>query len=58
MIHCRFAYVGYAVVRTAFGGRRKGETVNNGFFRNENDPLALELEPNEGKKVIAQIRQR
>jgi len=50
-IFAGFAYVGYAVVRTAFGGRRKGETVNNGFFRNENDPLALELEPNGDKKV-------
>jgi len=43
-IFAGFAYVGYAVVRTAFGGRK----INNGFFRNEEDCLGLEYD--DGKK--------
>ena len=43
-IFAGFAYVGYAVVRTAFGGRK----INNGFFRNEDDCLGLEYD--DGKK--------
>jgi len=40
-IFAGFAYVGYAVVRQAFGGRK----VNgHGFFRDENDLLGLEYE--------------
>ena len=40
-IFAGFAYVGYAVVRKAFGGRK----LNNGFFRDENDCLGLEYDP-------------
>jgi len=47
-IFAGFAYVGYAVVRQAFGGRK----VNgHGFFRNENDLLGLEYENEPRKKV-------
>ena len=53
-IFARFAYVGYAVVRTAFGGRRR-EEINNGFFRNENDVLGLEYE---GDQARARGQQR
>lgn len=44
-IFAGFAYVGYAVVRTAFGGRK----FNNGFFRNENDCLGLEYDASDRK---------
>jgi len=44
-IFAGFAYVGYAVVRTAFGGRK----FNNGFFRNENDCLGLEYDSSDRK---------
>ena len=40
-IFAGFAYVGYAVVRKAFGGKK----LNNGFFRDENDCLGLEYDP-------------
>jgi len=53
-IFAGFAYVGYAVVRTAFGGRRR-EEINNGFFRNENDVLGLEYE---GDQARARGQQR
>jgi len=47
-IFAGFAYVGYAVVRQAFGGRK----VNgHGFFRNENDLLGLEYEKEGRGKV-------
>jgi len=47
-IFAGFAYVGYAVVRQAFGGRK----VNgHGFFRNENDLLGLEYEKEARGKV-------
>jgi hypothetical protein len=46
-----FAYVGYAVVRRAFGGgkRRDGAVAasSGGFLRNENDVLGLEYEEEE-----------
>ncbi len=47
-----FAYVGYAVVRRAFGGgkRRDGAAAassSGGFLRNENDVLGLEYEEEE-----------
>jgi hypothetical protein len=46
-----FAYVGYAVVRRAFGGgkRRDGAAAasSGGFLRNENDVLGLEYEDEE-----------
>jgi len=47
-IFAGFAYVGYAVVRQAFGGRK----VNgHGFFRDENDLLGLEYEKEGRGKV-------
>ena len=46
-IFAGFAYVGYATVRQAFGWRK----ANNGFFRDENDCLGLEYEPEPGGKV-------
>ena len=46
-IFAGFAYVGYATVRQAFGWRKP----NNGFFRDENDCLGLEYEPEPGGKV-------
>ena len=42
-----FAYVGYAVVRQVFGGKK----LNNGFFRDENDCLGLEYETEPRGKV-------
>ena len=49
-IFAGFAYVGYAVVRQAFGGigSKKG---NNGFFRNENDCLGLEYDSDRKGKI-------
>ena len=46
-IFAGFAYVGYATVRQAFGWRKP----NNGFFRDENDCLGLEYEPDPRGKV-------
>ena len=46
-IFAGFAYVGYTTVRQAFGWRKP----NNGFFRDENDCLGLEYEPEPGGKV-------
>ena len=46
-IFAGFAYVGYAVVRQAFGGRK----INNGFFRNENDCLGLEYDSDKKGKI-------
>ena len=47
-IFAGFAYVGYAVVRQAFGGRK---VTSHGFFRNENDLLGLEYEKEPRGKV-------
>ena len=47
-IFAGFAYVGYAVVRPFFGGRK----INNGFFRNENDCLGLEYDSSERKGKV------
>lgn len=47
-IFAGFAYVGYAVVRQAFGGRKVN---SHGFFRNENDLLGLEYEKEARGKV-------
>eukprot|EP00092_Neocalanus_flemingeri_P009117 GFUD01009817.1.p1 GENE.GFUD01009817.1~~GFUD01009817.1.p1 ORF type:complete len:506 (+),score=132.07 GFUD01009817.1:639-2156(+) len=47
-IFAGFAYVGYAVVRQAFGGRK---VKSHGFFRNENDLLGLEYETEPRGKV-------
>ena len=47
-IFAGFAYVGYAVVRQAFGGRK---VTSNGFFKNENDLLGLEYEKEPRGKV-------
>ena len=47
-IFAGFAYVGYAVVRQAFGGRKVN---SHGFFRNENDLLGLEYEKEPRGKV-------
>ena len=46
-IFAGFAYVGYATVRQAFGWRKP----NNGFFRDENDCLGLEYEPDPRGKI-------
>lgn len=46
-IFAGFAYVGYAVVRQVFGGKK----LNNGFFRDENDCLGLEYETEPRGKV-------
>lgn len=47
-IFAGFAYVGYAVVRQAFGGRK---VKGHGFFRNENDLLGLEYDTEPRGKV-------
>ena len=46
-IFAGFAYVGYAVVRKAFGGKK----LNNGFFCDENDCLGLEYDSEPRGKV-------
>jgi len=47
-IFAGFAYVGYAVVRQAFGGKKN---KGHGFFRNENDLLGLEYEKDPKGKI-------
>ena len=56
-----FAYVGYAVVKRVFGGKRgeEGEEMVvraagglTGFFRNEEDLLGLDYEPGEGGRRV------
>jgi len=51
-IFAGFAYVGYAVVRQAFGGRKVN---SHGFFKNENDLLGLEFETEPRKVYLRRL---
>jgi len=51
-IFAGFAYVGYTVVRQAFGGRKVN---SHGFFKNENDLLGLEYETEPRKVYLRRL---
>lgn len=58
-IFAGFAYVGYAVVRQVFGGRREQEEEaaggHTGFFRDEGDVLGLAYEPGERRVFLRRL---